>query len=71
MEYIDYGLSVFNKRAFNSIDKTEFDLADIYKMLVERCDLSGCEIKERFYEIGSLEGIEETKAYIMNKKKEN
>jgi len=72
MEYIDYGLSVLSKKAFANFDKTEFDLSDFYKMLIEKGDLSGYEIKERFYEIGSLGGLEETKAYIMNnKKKEN
>lgn len=72
MEYIDYGLGILNKRAFEGFSEMVLDLADVYQALVKKSEMSGYEIKERFYEIGSFNGLAETKAYIMkNKKKES
>ena len=65
MSFIDYGLGIMNKKCFNSIGKDEiYDLSSIYKKLAEDKGLAGFEIKNRFYEIGSFEGIEEFKKYI-------
>ena len=60
MRHIDYGLSLFNKRAFDEWpDDQPFDLAAVMTRLVERRQMAGWEVKERFYEIGSHEGLEE------------
>jgi len=65
MKYIDYGLGILNKKAFNLFSKKEiFDLAELYKDLVGRKELLGFVVKERFYEIGSSEGLEETREYF-------
>ncbi|HLW76099.1 MAG TPA: sugar phosphate nucleotidyltransferase, partial [Bryobacteraceae bacterium] len=60
MHYIDYGLGVFRAQAFTGIEAgTVKDLAEIYRDLLRAGQLAGCEIPERFYEIGSLAGIED------------
>jgi NDP-sugar pyrophosphorylase family protein len=60
MRHIDYGLSLFNKRAFDGWpDDQPFDLAAVMTRLVERKQMAGWEVKERFFEIGSHEGLEE------------
>jgi NDP-sugar pyrophosphorylase family protein len=41
-----------------------FDLADVYKQLLSNRQLSGCEVTERFYEIGSPEGLAELDAFL-------
>jgi NDP-sugar pyrophosphorylase family protein len=40
------------------------DLADVQKSLVSRGQLTGYEIAERFYEIGSHEGLNELDALL-------
>jgi len=65
MNYIDYGLGIFKKNIFSNIKENEvIDLANIYKNLIEKDDLLGYEIKERFYEIGSFTGIEDLKIFL-------
>ena len=60
MRHIDYGLSLFNKRAFDEWPSDQpFDLAAVMTRLVERQQMAGWEVKERFYEIGSHAGLEE------------
>lgn len=65
MHYIDYGLGVFSQSAFDNIFENEFfDLARLYQDLLKINQLAGCEIKQRFYEIGSFAGIEELRYYL-------
>jgi NDP-sugar pyrophosphorylase family protein len=60
MHHIDYGLGVFRAGAFDSFPRDAVvDLAEVQKSLVARRQLAGYEIKERFYEIGSHEGLQE------------
>ena len=68
MKFIDYGLGIIQKKCFNNVKINEvIDLADIYKSLAENKKLLGFEVKERFYEIGSFDGIKEFNNYINNK----
>jgi hypothetical protein len=46
-----------------------FDLADVYQDLSLRGKLAGLEVHERFYEIGSRAGLQETKDYFLTKEK--
>jgi NDP-sugar pyrophosphorylase family protein len=55
MQHIDYGLGIFSRSAF--ADAAHADLADLYGDLLRRKELAAFEVKERFYEIGSFEGI--------------
>lgn len=65
MHYIDYGLGVLTADALSSWpDATPFDLADVYQALLARGELAGHEVKERFYEIGSPEGLAELDAVL-------
>ncbi|MEI7463193.1 MAG: nucleotidyltransferase family protein [Candidatus Taylorbacteria bacterium] len=68
MKYIDYGLGIVNKKCFNNVKENSVsDLALINKDLADRGELLGYEVDNRFYEIGSFQGIEEFKKYIGNK----
>jgi len=65
MRHIDYGLSVFQRGAFAYVPKdTPYDLADLYQLLLEKGELAAFEVEQRFYEIGSVGGLEELKKYI-------
>ncbi|MGA2937185.1 MAG: sugar phosphate nucleotidyltransferase [Syntrophobacteraceae bacterium] len=65
MRYIDYGLGVFQASAFEPIpDGEPYDLYELYKLLLLKGDLAAFEVGERFYEVGSLGGIEELSRYL-------
>jgi NDP-sugar pyrophosphorylase family protein len=65
MQYIDYGLGVFDKSAFAGLTGDEpSDLASVYRRLLERNDLAASEVDDRFYEIGSMEGIRDLEQYL-------
>ena len=56
----DYGLSVLSPGAFAAYPGgVAFDLVDLMQRLVQQRQLAGFEVKERFYEIGSPEGLAE------------
>lgn len=58
MSYIDYGLNIFSKKAFlHFAHKTHFDLSEVHEYLVKQQGLAAYEVQERFYEIGSIDGI--------------
>ena len=60
MRHIDYGLGVFRAEAFDGFPRdAAVDLAAVQQALVDRGQLAGYEVKERFYEIGSVEGLAE------------
>jgi NDP-sugar pyrophosphorylase family protein len=59
-EWIDYGLSVLACDVVAEIPPEEVvDLADLFAKLSREGRLAGFEAKERFYEIGSPEGLDE------------
>jgi len=65
MLHIDYGLGILS--ASSVLDRpgdTPFDLADIYHSLSVRGELAGFEVFERFYEIGSQAGLQETDEFL-------
>jgi NDP-sugar pyrophosphorylase family protein len=65
MKFIDYGLGVLSKSLFDQYEeKVAFDLADLYHVLSIQNQLAGFEVHERFYEIGSHQGIIETELYL-------
>jgi len=60
MHHIDYGLGIFHTSAFDAFPRDAVvDLAAGQKSLVERHQLAGLEFKQRFYELGSPEGLKE------------
>jgi NDP-sugar pyrophosphorylase family protein len=69
MRYIDYGLGVFHRAAFDDVpQKGAYDLADLYQKLIERGDLAGFEVNQRFYETGSFAGMEELARFLAEDK---
>lgn len=65
MNYIDYGLAVLSADLFSDYQPAiPFDLADLYHDLSLSRRLAGMEVFERFYEIGSPEGLAEAEAYF-------
>jgi len=69
MEYIDYGISIFNKKKFFTLSQNDikFDLAKIHIQLIEKKQLAGYEVFKRFYEIGSSSGIKELQQLLNQK----
>jgi len=58
MAFIDYGLGLFMPDTFvHLVDGQRADLADVYQSLVAQKQLLAYEVKQRFYEIGSFEGL--------------
>jgi len=65
MDYIDYGLTLLRKTSLvDTEDDKAWDLADLYKELVNKREMLGYEVAQRFYEIGSFRGLEETRNYL-------
>jgi NDP-sugar pyrophosphorylase family protein len=66
MRHVDYGLSILSTRALQRTPAdAAFDLADLYHELAAHGELAALAIDQRFYEIGSLGGIEATERYLM------
>ncbi len=67
MRHIDYGLSILSVQALQrSPASAAFDLADLYHELALRGELAALTVSERFYEIGSVGGIEATERHLMS-----
>lgn len=65
MRHIDYGLGVVTAEAFAPwAGEAAFDLAQVYGRLATERRLAGYEVSERFYEIGSPRGLEDTRALL-------
>tara|TARA_B110000503_G_C7168775_1_gene423245 strand:+ start:1113 stop:1826 length:714 start_codon:yes stop_codon:yes gene_type:complete len=73
MTHIDYGLGLIHRSVFDAYnDNHRFSLSQVYNDLSLAGDLYGYEIFQRFYEIGSRQGIIDTNAFLSNKElKEN
>jgi NDP-sugar pyrophosphorylase family protein len=68
MDYIDYGMIVIRKDVFNGYPAGEpFDLSVVLSRLAASGKVAAYEVTQRFYEIGSLQGIKETEEYIMKR----
>lgn len=68
MAHIDYGLGILSASVLLDYpDGQPFDLADVYRDLSLRRKLAGYEVCERFFEIGSHDGLKETEAYFLEK----
>ncbi len=68
MHYIDYGLGILNRTALQTYPaRQSFDLSEVYNHLSLAGELGGYEVFERFYEIGSHQGIADTQAYLLEK----
>ena len=69
MVYIEYGANIFRKEAIKMIPESQFySLDDLFPRLIEMDELLAFEVKERFYEIGSPQGLREFEQYIKEAK---
>jgi MurNAc alpha-1-phosphate uridylyltransferase len=69
MRYIDYGLGAISAQVLKDENAPgPFDLADVYHRLSIRGQLAGYEVHERFYEIGSHQGLAEATDYFKHRK---
>jgi len=68
MVYIDYGVSLLRKKVIESIPTNEHcSLETLFQSLIEHGELLSFPAKQRFYEIGSKEGLKEFERYSEEK----
>ena len=69
MRHIDYGISILTPGVFAGFpENVPFDLADLYSHLVSDQQMAAYEVNQRFYEIGSAEGLAELDSLLRNNK---
>lgn len=65
MTHIDFGLSVLSRPVFEPYARAPvLDLADILHDLSLHGELAAFEVSERFYEIGSVQGLKDTEDFL-------
>ena len=64
LTHIDWGLGVLSARAFADYPHGKLDLVRVYQDLLARDQLAGYEVTQRFYEIGSVAGLEDTRLLL-------
>ncbi len=64
LTHIDWGLGAFRAEAFAGYPDGKLDLVRIYQDLLAKDQLFGYEVTERFYEIGSHAGLEDTRRLL-------
>jgi NDP-sugar pyrophosphorylase family protein len=65
MVYIDYGASVLRKKALELVPSGRvYSLEKLFSQMIKQEELLCYETKQRFYQIGSPEGLEEFQKYI-------
>ena len=70
MIYIDYGAALFRKEALHLIPENCFSsIEELFLRLIEREQLLAFEVKERFYEIGSPQGLQDFEAFAQRQLK--
>jgi NDP-sugar pyrophosphorylase family protein len=71
MRHIDYGLGAFKSAAFAPYPESgRLDLEKVYQDLVARDELAAFEVEQRFYEVGSPAGLEETRRLLEQRKEQ-
>ncbi len=64
MRWIDYGLGGLSQAALDRAAPSTYDLSELYSRLAREGQLCGVEAHERFYEIGTPDGLAETDAFL-------
>ncbi len=68
MVYIDYGASILRKKALDLVPAhSASDLSGLFTRLIKKRELLAYEVSQRFYEIGSLQGISEFRKHVASK----
>jgi NDP-sugar pyrophosphorylase family protein len=70
MRWIDFGLSILRREVVESIPNGAIcDLADVYHELSLRGDLAGFEVRTRFFEVGSPDGVASLESYLVSRQR--
>lgn len=64
MEYVDYGLNCLSGGALAEPPAGAFDLGQVFAQLSLKGELAGFEVRERFFEIGSLAGLGDLERHL-------
>ncbi|MBC8147625.1 MAG: NTP transferase domain-containing protein [Bacteroidetes bacterium] len=68
MNYIDYGLMLFSKEIIETIPEYQYcNLDKLQFDLVQRGEMAGFEVIQRFYEIGSTRGFSDFTDFVTKK----
>jgi N-acetyl-alpha-D-muramate 1-phosphate uridylyltransferase len=68
MKHIDYGLGILKTSALDAVPEGQpYGLAELYADLLSRGQLAAYEVDTRFYEIGSVAGLEETRQFLSHR----
>jgi N-acetyl-alpha-D-muramate 1-phosphate uridylyltransferase len=66
---IDYGVNIFRKSVLRMIPGSQrYSLGVLFQKLIAENELLAYEVNQRFYEIGSVDGLKEFTEYVGNKK---
>jgi len=58
--YIDYGACIFRREVLDWLPENQsYSLSDLFQRLIAKQELLAYEVAERFYEVGSPDGLEE------------
>jgi len=69
MVYIDYGASILRKKALELVPPNQaYSLEELFGQLIEWGELLAYEVNKRFYQIGSPEGLEEFRNFVLTGK---
>jgi NDP-sugar pyrophosphorylase family protein len=72
MVYIDYGATIFKKEALQLIPEGRgYSLEDLFMHLIDMKQLLAFEVSDRFYEIGSPQGLRDFEEFTKTKVKQN
>ena len=67
-EHIDYGMLAFRREAFAAWpDEEAFDLGAVLESLIARDSMLAFEVTERFHDIGTVEALRETEAFLRDR----
>lgn len=70
MKHIDYGLGVVSEVAFAGAGPDPLDLAAIYRDLAQQGHLAGFAVEDRFFEIGTPQGLRETEERLVSRQQQ-
>ena len=64
MVYVDYGASVFRKKVLEMIpEDRHYSFEELFRQLIPAKELLAYQLQERFYEIGSAQGLRQFEEY--------
>jgi NDP-sugar pyrophosphorylase family protein len=61
--YIEYGANIFRKEALDMIPEGHYSLEELFPRLIAKGELLAYEANQRFYQIGSSDGLKEFQKY--------